>query len=183
MWELVGVGSPSLDHNEPCDSFQHQRHSAQQDDHSAVSPSPFIVGAQDFEAFEHIDDAHDDHAVSHGVMVNVPVDSVLMILLRPQKQSEYLNTSQHEQSNPNVTMGVVLNCCRLAAEFDSGGPPGNSHGVGGGLAGHVKVKPGWICRLEHLQIPCENGSHWHQSPPADRIQHSVNLRIQIPIGC
>lgn len=96
MWEFVGVGSPSLDDNEPCNKFKNKGNSPQEDDDSRVSLSPFIFRTQDFQTFKHINDAHNDHTVSHGVMVNIPVNSVLVILIWPQKQSKNL----FQKTNP-----------------------------------------------------------------------------------
>lgn len=48
MWELIGIGSPSLDHNEPCNKFKNKGHGPQEDDDSGVSSSPFIFRTQDF---------------------------------------------------------------------------------------------------------------------------------------
>lgn len=90
VWELVGVGSPSLDDDEPGNGFEHDGDRTQEDDDSGVSPSPLVVRTQDLQTFKDVDDAENDHAVSDRMVVNVPVDSVLVILVGPQKQSENL---------------------------------------------------------------------------------------------
>lgn len=90
MRKLIGVGSLSLDDDDPCDQFKNDGDGAQDDDDSGVSSFPFVIGAQDFESFEHVDDAQNDHTVSDRVMVYIPVDSVFVILVWPQEQSENL---------------------------------------------------------------------------------------------
>lgn len=42
-----------------------------------------MLRLQDIEALEHIDDAEDKYRVSKTVVVNVPVESELVVLFRP----------------------------------------------------------------------------------------------------
>lgn len=49
-----------------------------------------MIDVQYLQAFEDIDDPQHNHGVSHRVMVDVPVQSVLVILIWPQEQSRNL---------------------------------------------------------------------------------------------
>lgn len=78
----------------PGDDLQDQCHASQNTDCHNVPCPPFLVNCQYVQAFEDIDDAKDDHSVSNGVMVDVPVESVFVILVWPQKQCKNLKNTQ-----------------------------------------------------------------------------------------
>ncbi|KAL0560162.1 hypothetical protein IC582_000556 [Cucumis melo] len=73
-------------------------------------------------------------------------------------------------------MSVVFNSEGIAAEFYTGGPTGDTDGVGGGLTTNVKVKPSWICSFENFQVSSENCSHRHHSSPTNSVQNSMSLK-------
>lgn len=80
---FVGFSGFSLQNYNPSNCFQQQGNGAQGDNDDHVSQLPFAVGVQDIETLEHVEDAEDEYGVSDTVVVNVPVESVLVVLLRP----------------------------------------------------------------------------------------------------
>ena len=49
-----------------------------------------VIRLKDVETLENVDDAEDDDSVTNGMVVDVPIESVFVILLWPQKQSKDL---------------------------------------------------------------------------------------------
>ena len=56
----------------------------------------------------------------------------------------YLKGSEAKERDANVAVGGMLNAAGITSKFKAGGPSGNTDNVGGGLAGHMKVKPSGI---------------------------------------
>lgn len=80
-----------LRHNDPCKCLQHKRDGSQSDKDSGVNPLPLFLRLQHLiKALVYVDNAQDDHGISNAPMVEVPIQSVLVILLGPQKQGKYL---------------------------------------------------------------------------------------------
>lgn len=90
---IVGLAVlfPPLQDDAPCNDFQDQGDGAQDADRDDVGRLPFLGDAQDGHALEDVDDAQYDDGVTDRVVVNVPVDPVLVILLRPQEERKDLN--------------------------------------------------------------------------------------------
>lgn len=93
---LVGGAPLPLEDDGPGDGLQHQRHRSEGDDDANVGVPPFLVWVQDVEPLEHVDHAQYDHRVPNRVVVDVPVQPVLVILRRPQKQSKHLGVVHHQ---------------------------------------------------------------------------------------
>ena len=90
MWILLRTLPFPLDDNEPCSNFQHNSKESKENDNANVCSLPFLLRIQDVKALKDVEDAQDDDGVADGVVVDVPVESVLVILIWPQKQSKYL---------------------------------------------------------------------------------------------
>jgi len=90
---IVGLAVlfPPLQDNAPCNDFQDQGNGAQDADGNDVGRLPLLVDTQDGHSLEDVDDSQYDDGVTDGVMVNVPVEPVLVILLRPQEERKDLN--------------------------------------------------------------------------------------------
>jgi len=84
-------------------------------------------------------------------------------------KTSYLKCSKADEDNSNRSVGVVLNTLGVTAEFETGSESGYTYYVGRGLASNVKIKPSRVCRFEHLQVPRDYGTRWHQYAPAHRI--------------
>lgn len=70
-----------LESNDPGNNLQKQGDSGQNADCNDVSHSPFVIDTQDLEAFKDVGDAQGDDSVSDQVMVDIPIESVFMILV------------------------------------------------------------------------------------------------------
>lgn len=87
---VAGVGSPPLEDDGPCDGFQQGSGGADDRNHDDVRGLPLALGVQYVESLEHVDHAEDDHRVPDRVVVDVPVQPVLVVLLRSQQEREHL---------------------------------------------------------------------------------------------
>lgn len=56
-----------------------------------------MLRIQDTETLVHIDDAKDNYGVPKTVVVNVPVETILVILLGSYKQSKYLTKTDKKK--------------------------------------------------------------------------------------
>lgn len=56
----------------------------------------------------------------------------------------YLKSSEGEEGDADVPVGGMGNAGRVAAEFKTGSPSGDTDDVGRGLAGYMEVKPGRV---------------------------------------
>ncbi|RDY02677.1 hypothetical protein CR513_13842, partial [Mucuna pruriens] len=92
---LVLRVSPLQD-NDPCVSLQKHSNTTQSCNNANVGMLPVIVTIpngilQCIEPFKDVDDTDDYGGVSNGVVVNIPVESVFVIFVGPQKQSKNLH--------------------------------------------------------------------------------------------
>ncbi|RDX63972.1 hypothetical protein CR513_57534, partial [Mucuna pruriens] len=135
---------------------------------------PYVI-FQGIEPFENVDDTDNYGGVSDQVVVKIPVDSVFMIFVGPQKQREHLNSmtyvwsSKADKDNSKCSVSVIVNTVGFSAEFETRTKSSNTNYVGRGLASDMKIKPSRVCRFEHLQVPCDYGTRWHQDAPAHSI--------------
>ena len=85
---LAALLLPLYDY-EPGYGFQQSRQRAQTYEGANICPPPVIHRVQNTQTLEDIVDAQTNHGVSSEVVVDVPVESILVIWLRPQKQSKH----------------------------------------------------------------------------------------------
>lgn len=88
LWILLGALPFPLDDYVPCSSFQHNCKESQEYENADVCSLPFLLRIQDVKALKDVEDAQDNDAISDGMVVDVPVESVLVILVWPQEQSK-----------------------------------------------------------------------------------------------
>lgn len=90
---IVGLAVlfPPLQDDAPCNGFQDQGDGAQNGDGDDVGRLPLLVHAQDRHALEDVDDAQYDDGVADRVVVDVPVQPVLVFLLWPQEERKDLD--------------------------------------------------------------------------------------------
>ena len=86
----LAVLFPPLQNNAPCDDLQDHGDGAQDGDSDDVARLPLLLHVQDRHALEDVDDAQYDDGVTDRVVVDVPVQPVLVILLRPQEERKDL---------------------------------------------------------------------------------------------
>ena len=95
-YSIIGLfgltGLPLHNHN-PCDYFQKQSNAPQYDEQDYVCWLPLLLWIQDFQSFEHIKYPQNYDRVPDSMMVNVPVEPVLVIFLWPQEQCKYLHVN------------------------------------------------------------------------------------------
>lgn len=87
---LGGFGAPIEDYN-PGEDLQNKGNGGQQHNGGDVGVLPFVSRKQYVEAFEDVHSTQDYDKVSNSVVVHVPVDPVLVLLVRPQQQRKHLN--------------------------------------------------------------------------------------------
>lgn len=87
---LIRLSLSPAKNNVPSERFQQSRHNTQKYENANENPLPMIIRLKDVETLENIDDAEDDDSVAYGMVVDVPIHSVFVVLLWPQKQSKYL---------------------------------------------------------------------------------------------
>ena len=87
---LAALLLPLYDY-EPGYGFQQSRQRAQTYEGANICPPPFVFRVQNIQTLEDIVDAQTNHGVSSEMMIDVPVESVLVIRLWPQKQSQHLH--------------------------------------------------------------------------------------------
>lgn len=82
---LVGGVARSfpLQNDNPCEDLESGSKSSETYQDPDVGPLPFVVRIQDSESLENVDDAEDYDGVSDEMVVDVPVESQLVLLLRP----------------------------------------------------------------------------------------------------
>lgn len=83
--------------------------------------------------------------------------------------SFYLKCAEAKENDADSPVSRVSNARRIASKLKTGGPSGNTHNVGGGLAGNVEVEPGGVGGFENPHVPCQYGSYRHQYAPANRV--------------
>lgn len=93
---LVVFGS-LLQPQGPDDDLHDQTDAAQNAQHNDVGRCPLVLRLQQIEPFEDVDDDKDDGGVADGVVVDIPVLSVLRVRLGPQEQSKDLKRWKNEQ--------------------------------------------------------------------------------------
>lgn len=90
VMRLLGATPLPLQNNIPCITLQQHSIEAQGNQNANICFLPLLLWFENVEAFKDVDDAKDDDKVSNWVMVNVPVKSVLVILIGPQEQGKHL---------------------------------------------------------------------------------------------
>lgn len=92
VWVFLWLGLAPLPFYDkvPRIRLQHGCIESQEYEDADVYLLPFLLGVQYVESLKDVHNAKDDHSVSNGVVVDVPIKPVLVILLRPQKQGKHL---------------------------------------------------------------------------------------------
>lgn len=102
IW-LGGLTWLSLQYNNPSDCFQEQGDSTQHSDGNYVSGFPVLSRIKYVHAFKDIHNAADEDQASNAVVVDVPVEPVLVILLRSRTMQRSVKI-QRGQFNQKQTI-------------------------------------------------------------------------------
>lgn len=171
---LVALALP--DGDGPGDGLEAERDAAERGEDGDVGGLVPAGGLEDVEPLEDVDGGEDDDGVADGVVVDVPVEPVLVLLVGPQQQREHLQGGQAEDGDADVAVGVVGDAHGLAAELEPQAPAGDAQDVAGALAGDVEVEPRRVRGLEHAQVPGDDGARRDQDAPGHRVQDAVDLQ-------
>jgi hypothetical protein len=174
---LVGVALPPPEDDRPCDGLEAERDAAERGQDDNVGGLPAAGRLEDVEPLEDVDGGEDDDRVPDGVVVDVPVEPVLVLLVGPEQQREHLQRGEAEDGDADVAVGLVCGARGLAAELEAQAPAGDAEDVAGALAGDVEVEPGGVGGLEHAEVARDHGAHGDQDAPGNSVQHSVDLHV------
>lgn len=172
---LVALLPP--EHDDPGDGLEQERDAGERGEDGNVAPLPAAGRLEDVEALEDVDGGEDDGGVADGVVVDVPVEPVLVLLVGPQQQREHLERGEAEDGDADVAVGAVGDALGLAAELEAEGPAGDAEDVAGELAGDVEVEPCRVGGLEHAEVARDHGAHRDQDAPAHRVQDAMDLYV------
>jgi hypothetical protein len=174
---LVGVALPPPEDDRPRDGLQAERDAAERGQDDNVGGLPSGGRLEDVKPLEDVDGGQDDDRVPDGVVVDVPVQPVLVLLVGPQQQREHLERGEAEDGDADVAVGLVGGAHGLAAELEAQAPAGDAEDVAGALAGDVEVEPGGVGGLEHAEVARDHGAQGDQDAPGHSVQHSVDLYV------
>src|SRR6185312_9660629 len=163
----------------PGDGLEAERDSAERGQDDNVGGLVAAGRLEGVEALEDVDGAEDDDGVADGVVVDVPVEPVLVLLVGPEQQREHLQGGQAEDGDADVAVGPVGDAHGLAAELEPEAPAGDAQDVAGALAGDVEVEPRRVRGLEHAQVPGDDCAGGDQDAPGNRVQNSVDLHANL----
>uniref|UniRef100_A0A2P2NKK3 Auxin-responsive family protein n=1 Tax=Rhizophora mucronata TaxID=61149 RepID=A0A2P2NKK3_RHIMU len=93
-------------------------------------------------------------------MVDIPVESVFVVLFWSQEQCENLQCCENEKSNSNVAMTSKLHATGFTSQFHASSPTGNPKNIGRDLAGNMEIKPCRIRRREGPQVSRYHNTKW-----------------------
>lgn len=146
------------EHNAPRDNLEHPGHGAEDGDGGDVDRPPPLLDTEDGHALEHVEHAEDDDGVPDGVVVQVPVDPVLILLVGSHEQREDLERGQGEERDADFPVCGVGDALGLVAQVEARGPAGDARAVAEQLAGDVEVEPRRVEGFECLEVPREEGA-------------------------
>lgn len=175
---LFGGVPPALpDGDGPGDGLEAERDAAERGQDDNVGGLVSAGRLEDVEPLEDVDGAEDDDGVADGVVVDVPVEPVLVLLVGPEQQREHLQGGQAEDGDAEVAVGLVGDARGLAAQLQPQAPAGHAEDVAGALARDVEVEPRRVRGLEHAQVAGDDGADGDQDAPGNRVQQSVDLFV------
>jgi hypothetical protein len=172
---LVGVALLPPEDDRPRDGLEAERDAAERGQDDNVGGLPSSHRLEDVEPLEDVDGGQDDDRVPDGVVVDVPVEPVLVLLVGPQQQREHLERGEAEDGDADVAVGLVGGAHGLAAELEAQAPAGDAEDVARALAGDVEVEPRGVGGLEHAEVARDHGAQGDQDAPGHSVQHSVDL--------
>lgn len=80
---FVGARPPPAKNDWPGDGLEDEGDGAKGDDDAGVSVPPFLLRVEYAQPLVYIEDAQYYYSIAYRMVVDVPVDAVLVILIRP----------------------------------------------------------------------------------------------------
>lgn len=89
----------SLEHNDPSNGLQEQSYPSKARDHCNVRRLVRVLWFQNAETFKDINDTEDKDRIANSMVVDIPIESVLVVIFRPQQHRKHLNIDTKDKSS------------------------------------------------------------------------------------